>query len=139
MADATITPREYPVTKQPEAATDNKPQNEKHDSSSTSECHGSDIDSGSPVSPQRSTISDQNADLEKHAHGQHKKETNSQNEIANFEVEFEGNNDPMSPRNKTTLRKWLIVIQLAACSFNVTWFVLTLQTIHRLMHSLECC
>ncbi|KAK5113216.1 hypothetical protein LTR62_003552 [Meristemomyces frigidus] len=37
-----------------------------------------------------------------------------------FEVQFDGDADPLSPRNKSNARKWLIVIILAASSLCVT-------------------
>jgi len=37
-----------------------------------------------------------------------------------FEVKFDGDSDPMSPRNKGTLRKWVIVLIGSSCSLCVT-------------------
>ncbi|KAK5123537.1 hypothetical protein LTR85_002575 [Meristemomyces frigidus] len=37
-----------------------------------------------------------------------------------FEVSFDGDNDPLSPKNKSTLRKWLIVVIVSASSLCVT-------------------
>jgi len=37
-----------------------------------------------------------------------------------FEVTFDGDTDPLSPRNKTTLRKWCIVLIGSSCSLCVT-------------------
>jgi len=37
-----------------------------------------------------------------------------------FEVSFDGDTDPLSPRNKTTLRKWGIVLIGSSCSLCVT-------------------
>jgi hypothetical protein len=37
-----------------------------------------------------------------------------------FEVTFDGDSDPWNPRNKTTLRKWVIVLIGSACSLCVT-------------------
>ena len=37
-----------------------------------------------------------------------------------FEVGFDGDSDPLSPRNKTALRKWLIVLIVSASSLCVT-------------------
>lgn len=37
-----------------------------------------------------------------------------------FEVGFDGDSDPLSPKNKSTLRKWLIVIIVSASSLCVT-------------------
>nr|POE49016.1 efflux pump atb [Quercus suber] len=37
-----------------------------------------------------------------------------------FEVRFDGDSDPMSPKNKTTLRKWCIVLIGSSCALCVT-------------------
>lgn len=37
-----------------------------------------------------------------------------------FEVTFDGDSDPMSPKNKSTLRKWGIVLIGSSCSLCVT-------------------
>ena len=37
-----------------------------------------------------------------------------------FEVQFDGDSDPWNPKNKTTLRKWCIVLIGSACSLCVT-------------------
>jgi len=36
-----------------------------------------------------------------------------------FEVQWDGKDDPMSPRNFNPVRKWLIVIIVSSCSFCV--------------------
>lgn len=55
-----------------------------------------------------------------------------------FEVQFHGDDDPYNPKNKPELRKWLIVLILAASSLNVTcarWVTTSVVDYHLVTYS----
>ena len=85
--------------------------------------------------PARSTRSHSSARSQRsytdgYAHFEHTDDAEKQKQAAEmgeaadtgkeFEVAFDGDSDPMSPRNKTTLRKWGIVLIGSSCSLCVT-------------------
>ena len=78
-----------------------------------------------PVEPTRSRASAQSQRRQPDDDEEHNKEvaaadSDEQGAAKDFEVKFDGDSDPMSPRNRSTARKWLIVVILAASSLCVT-------------------
>jgi len=78
-----------------------------------------------PIEPTRSRTSAQSQKLEFNDDEERNKEaaaadSDEKDAAKDFEVRFEGDSDPMSPRNRSTAKKWLIVMILAASSLCVT-------------------